>query len=221
MKIKSIFLLVLLAGCLSIPAKSQWIQSLTITPANPTTTDTIIILAECTFPSGGCSEYTQTLSVNGTDIFASALHCLGPLSFICPYTDTIQLNPLPAGVYTFHFQLDAGSGNVPCTPGIIPGPNDSLIFIVSPAVGFDEFISQDEIYVYPNPVHDNFQLKGAEKFKYPLFVQIYSSEGKLFNSANVHHPEKTIEVKNLPSALYQVRITDQLNNHLIVSFIKE
>ena len=221
MKITSKFLFVLLACCLSIPAQSQWINSLTISPSNPTTTDIITIYAECQFPSGGCSDYTSTLSVNGTDIFASALHCLGPLSFICSYTDTLTINPLPAGIYTFHFQLDAGAGPSPCTPGIFPGPNDSLIFVVSPAVGFSEFISQDEIYVYPNPIQDIFQLRGAEKFKYPLFVQIFSPEGKLVTSTTIQDENVTMKVRELPAALYQVRITDQLGNHFIVSFIKE
>jgi hypothetical protein len=203
---------------LSLPA--QWIQSLTVIPSNPSSSDTITILAACNFPSAGCDQYTQTLSVSGTDIYASSLHCLGPMTVICPFTDTIIIHPLPAGNYTFHFQVDAGFGPVPCTPGIIPGPSDSIGFIVSPLVSLNEHITQDAIQVFPNPVKDEFQLKGLEKTDYPSRVEIFSQEGKLVRSFQIAKPEETINITGLPTAFYQFRVKKNDGSLFIIQVLK-
>jgi Secretion system C-terminal sorting domain len=221
MKTKILFITGILLLHFSVKSQAQFIQSLTVIPANPTTADTITILAECYFPSAGCDEHTQFVFVNGQDIYASALHCLGPMTVICPYTDTIILNPLPAGNYTFHFQLDGGFGPSPCTPGIVTGPTDSISFVVSPASGINEFISQDAVSVFPNPCTNEFQLVGVEPESYPLQLEIFSPEGKLVKRAEIPHANTSINVGELPAAVYQVRVRKNNGELIIILSLKK
>jgi PKD repeat protein len=127
-----------------VPLQAQTINSLKVIPANPTPQDTVLLLASCTFSSMGCDAWTMTTSVVGNVISTYAMHCLGMATAMCDDTDTIKLDPLPLGTYQFIYHVDAGFGGPPCTPGIVPGPTDTLVFVVDsagtncplPAAGF-------------------------------------------------------------------------------------
>lgn len=106
---------------------AQYIFSLSVVPSNPSTNDTVTILASCSFPSAGCDEHTQYHFVNGNSIPAGALHCLGFMTVICNHTDTFTISPLAAGNYTFNFQLDAGYLPAPVLPVLCPARRIQLV----------------------------------------------------------------------------------------------
>src|SRR6185436_13034128 len=109
-----IILVILLTASFAVQA--QWINSITRFPANPTSADTIYFYADLSFPSGNCDEHNQFSGVNGQDVYAAAVHCIGSLTFICSYTDTFKIDPLPAGNYNFTFTVLYGSLPSPCNP---------------------------------------------------------------------------------------------------------
>ncbi len=220
MKIKSILLTLFLFILVNSNLHAQWIQSLTVIPVNPTPTDTITVLASCIFPSANCNLHSQYMSVNGNNINAGALHCLGAATVICNYTDTFKIDPLPSGNYTFNFQVDAGYGSLPCSPGIIPGPSDTVGFVVSPAVGMQEAIYQDAITIFPNPVSDLFQLSGIELNEFPVSADIFSPEGKLVKSIIVKRQDDKISTRELPAGIYQVQVTLTSGNWVLVPMLK-
>ena len=121
------------------------ISSLSISPVNPNTTDTVYIFAELQFCCSNCSLDMKSYSVVGNNIVASTQHCLGMLSAICNITDTFKLNPLTVGSYTFDLTLSSGFGNSPCTPGISPDDNDIFAFNVVSSVGIEEKTSNKEL----------------------------------------------------------------------------
>ena len=132
---KNLLLVLFLTALLQTDGYAQWINSINITPSHPTSIDTIQVYVDCSFPSGGCDPYLNSVFVSGNDIYGDALHCLGMLTVICSYTDTFSVAPLAPGIYTFHMQLNAGGGPAPCTAGIVPGPVDSASFAVTQATG--------------------------------------------------------------------------------------
>lgn len=201
-------------------SSAQFIQSLTVLPVNPTTNDTITVIADCAFPAGSCDESTQTLFVAGNQVFASALHCIGMLTIICYDNDTFKIDPLPAGNYTFHFQLDAGGLPSPCTPGIVPGPSDSISFVVSPAVGMAEMITQDAISVFPNPSHNRISFSGFSDSDFPVTVSLYSVEGKRTLDAELKDQQSYIEISSLPDGPYQVSVTCNNGRRVNIPLIK-
>lgn len=117
---------------------AQHFNSIQVVPANPTTNDTILVIADMWFSSGTCDQAMQSVNVNGNSIYCSTIHCTGMLTVICYDVDTFKINPLPVGNYTTYLQVDAGGLPAPCTPGIVPGDSDSISFIVTPLTGVAE-----------------------------------------------------------------------------------
>jgi hypothetical protein len=114
-------------------AQSQFIQSLNILPQNPTSNDTLRIIAEGYLPNSGCNDKTITTSLIGTQLNVTALHCMGLLTTICNVNDTILIPPMAAGSYTLNFSLAGGFLPAPCTP-FGPTATSTLNFTVSPGV---------------------------------------------------------------------------------------
>lgn len=164
----------------NISLNAQYILSLTVSPANPTTNDTITVYTECAFPSASCNDHTQSHFVNGNTISANTLHCVGPMTVICNDTDTFLIGTLPAGTYNFVLQVDAGWGPGPCTPGFNPGPSDTLTFVVDLASGIKDAISENETSVYPNPAKDYIEISFSES---EALIEIFSVTGQLIRSS--------------------------------------
>lgn len=221
MKTLSTSAILLIVSMWCYTTSAQNIISLSVVPPAPTTADTILLLSECSFPSGSCVDHTQAFFISGNDIFANALHCLGMLSVICNYTDTIILNPLPAGNYTFHFQLDAGFGPSPCTPGIVPGPADSINFVVAPFTKITEYISNDAVSVFPNPFIDSFQLIGIDQVNFPVYLEIFATDGKLIKATILKDSGSEINLKELPAASYQIYLTTKNKERILIPAIKK
>lgn len=198
-------LLVLLVFTITT-SQAQWIQSLTISPQNPTSNDTIRVYADCMFPSASCNQHTQGFQVNGNVIDAYALHCLGVLTMICSDIDTFLIPPQPAGNYTFVFNLSMGQLPSPCTPGVVPDQIDSISFVVSPLTGTGEYISSDEIVISPNPTADYFSVSSTSAGIFPAELKIISVDGKAAGSYYVEKNNFTTDIKHLPSGYYLVQL---------------
>lgn len=112
-------------------AFGQFIQGVNISPQNPTSNDTIRVVATGYLPSSGCDDRTITISQQGSQININALHCMGLLTTICNVSDTVLIPPLPAGTYTLNFSLEGGFLPAPC---VASGPtaSNTSSFIVSP-----------------------------------------------------------------------------------------
>ncbi|MBK7852730.1 MAG: T9SS type A sorting domain-containing protein [Bacteroidetes bacterium] len=93
-------------------AQSQTILSLNAQPSQPTSSDPVKIVITNSFPSGGCSLIHEQHSVNGSDITLFVYHCLGPLTYICNISDTIDLGYLPIGTYNLQTNLMTGNTGV-------------------------------------------------------------------------------------------------------------
>jgi hypothetical protein len=201
---KNLLLIFLLIGS---QIQAQTILNIYSVPANPTTADSVTIFADCQFNSGTCNQHTQGHGfMTATDIGAWALHCLGALTVICTHTDTFPLGILPAGNYNFTFTLDEGFGGPPCTPGIVPGPNDTYSFTVSLPTSMEE---QDEnaFTMYPNPANSELRIQNAElRIK---GIDIYSAFGKKLSSQQPtasSQEQVVIDVSAFPTGIYFVQL---------------
>ena len=197
-------------------AEAQWIQNISVQPPNPTANDIVSIAVNSNFPSGGCDQSTQFLQINGNIIDAYTIHCLGVLSFICNDSDTFFVGQLPAGNYTFRLQLDMGGFPAPCTPGIIPMQTDSISFIVDAATGIEEHISSDDVLISPNPASDFISVNTFNDYIFPVEIHIFSIEGKKCGTYASNKKGEAIDVRQLPSGLYQIQLvtSDRSRYHL-------
>ncbi|HKR04299.1 MAG TPA: T9SS type A sorting domain-containing protein [Bacteroidia bacterium] len=197
----------------SAGVNAQWINSITHVPLNPTSTDTIYFYTDLSFPSGNCNEHTQFSGVLGQNVYAGAVHCLGMLTFICSYTDTFKIDPLPAGVYNFTFQVLYGGLPSPCTP-TSAGVTDSIPFTVSSASAVPSVSSgTQDFMMLPNPAGNTIKLNMTDKIaaaKNKSLV-IYSVEGKEIRNWGLENNklENEIDISYLNNGIYLCNVVTE------------
>lgn len=202
--IQTIYLLAVMV-CATILLQAQTINSITYSPANPTTLDTVYVYANCIFNSGTCDPSVSVVSPAGNIIYAYALHCLGPLTVICSSTDTFKLNPLPAGSYTFLFQVDEGFGQPACSPGIVPGPVDSVSFVVTPPLSTAGLLVEiTDFAIYPNPANGLLQLNvnNAIFNNTGNYFSVYAMNGQLIKRWLLKEPGSMLDISSLTNGVY-------------------
>jgi hypothetical protein len=86
-------------------AQSQAINSLTILPTNPTTEDSVKVIASVWIPSGPCWLQQAGVSPIGQDVNVYAGYDAGMLTVICNSTDTVTLGRFGEGTYTCNYNL--------------------------------------------------------------------------------------------------------------------
>ncbi|MFM7216431.1 MAG: hypothetical protein ACKO1U_00280 [Bacteroidota bacterium] len=115
---------------------AQNLQNVSLLPPNPTSVDTVKVVAELMFTSGGCDLVSSYSAVTGSQIDVEVKHCAGLLAVICYATDTISLGILQPGAYQLNFSALTGTydfnGN--CT-NFQSGGQQSLQFQVTGTSG--------------------------------------------------------------------------------------
>lgn len=202
----------------SLTSNAQFIQQLTVIPANPSVNDQVVVIVDAGFPSGSCDASSQMGSfMNPHRYEASSMHCLGPLSFICYDADTFMLGQLPAGNFTFLVTVDAGILPSPCTPGIVPGPVDSVSFVVASASGLNEnnFAS---FRVAPNPVSGMLSIIPDSLISDGVFI-VYDIEGREIIRI-VSAADLTFDSEALAAGNYYLRLLSNDAYSQAVKFVK-
>ncbi|MCE3229362.1 MAG: Secretion system C-terminal sorting domain [Bacteroidetes bacterium] len=179
---------------------SQQITSMTISPANPLTTDTIKIYVTNDFPSSSCFG-TANFMVSGNSVYANAMHCMGMLSALCTDVDTIKINPPhAAGSYTFYFTLDSGY-EPSCTPGIVSDDTDTLFYNVSVPTGLSQNSKYNKFSVSPNPTKGIVILNTREELRGQLKITNLIGQ-TVFESAPAGPVSKKIDLSGYAPGVY-------------------
>lgn len=203
----------------AINCQGQWIQQLWTNPSVLTTNTPVQLIAEVDFPSGDCKDKTLNMSQAGNSISAFAMHCLGAASYICNDKDTFNLGLLPAGTYTFYFQVDAGMGPSPCSPGIVPGPMDSLSFVVNLASGNQE-LDKEIFELFPNPASSTLHLNLNNELSNGAY-RILNNQGALVLKSMIHGKNMQIDISKLSVGLYTFIYEDAFKNISVKKFTKK
>jgi hypothetical protein len=197
MKKKYYFLILLMIAGYS--SRSQYIMGMHVVPQNPTTTDVVSLVADLSFTSGSCDQKTMNFSQNGNTFYGYALHCVGPLAYICYETDSFPVGLLPAGNYQFVFSVDAGYGGSPCTPGIVPGPSDTLLFTVTTVTGLHEIISNDVLMSMVNNIL--FVKPSSQSNSVRSHIYLYSAAGQQVITSDIGG-EQSFDLTDLSPGIY-------------------
>lgn len=162
---------------ISLSLSAQQIDSLVISPLNPTTSDVVTLYIYGTYGNSGCIG-TATANVSGNMITGSAYHCMGLLTTICNDIDTVVLGTLAAGGYMIDISLSAGFGTFPnCSPPIVPNDNAQLQIQITSPTGIPSL----ELPIFslsPNPSAGELVLRN-ERFVQGDELLLYSTDGRL------------------------------------------
>ncbi len=180
------------------------IISISVDPPSPTTADSVTVYVDLQFSSGSCFPDSQSHNTNGNNTSATSHHCLGMLTVICPYTDTFELGYLQAGVHQFDFILTSGGGPSPCTPGIIPDDQDTLIFTVSSGVGISEPHQNNLVQVFPNPFSSSFTFEIQSEYvnSKTSFVIIDALGREIFQLSNISSNQIHLSELDFSAGIY-------------------
>ena len=201
----------------SIQAQNK-IDSLVVSPSNPTVNDSIKVIAYYTFTSSGCQLDAKSFSQAGNTINASSLHCIGMLSTICNSSDTFALNRMQAGNYSFKLSLSSGTligPSVTCTPGIIPDDSTSINFSVRPLLTTSTELQNKAISFYPNPVQNRLYFKGLAN---QHTIRIANQLGQVVLKTTSISTQG-LDVSKLEQGIYFIEVTANQIRHQF-NFIK-
>ncbi|HEX8517052.1 MAG TPA: T9SS type A sorting domain-containing protein [Bacteroidia bacterium] len=181
------------------------IQNISVFPANPTTSDIVVVYADLQFSSMGCQVDNQGHTTSGSNTNASAHHCLGMLSAICNRTDTFNLGTLQAGPHIFQLTLSSGFGGPPCSPGIVPDDTETFSFNVSLAAGISENTLSPVITIFPNPVVSSSVIRFSSPGSKGV-IRILDVIGQEVQQMNFSGPEVPLDKHDLQPGVYFILI---------------
>ncbi|MEP7265217.1 MAG: T9SS type A sorting domain-containing protein [Bacteroidota bacterium] len=161
-------------------ASAQVVTSFTVDPLYPTTTDTITVYVQCDFTNAPCEGFAQVDNISGTQINATAFHCVGSLSTLCTDFDTLVIAPLAAGQYTLSVLLLQGDMMAGCIVGATPPGFGAVLIDVTQATSIAEITHNNELAISPNPSDGNFSIK--RKSIGESTIKIFSTDGRLMQS---------------------------------------
>lgn len=199
MKSISTLIVILFFALTSTKSNAQFINNLSIYPTNPTSNDSIYLIASCYFQSGSCNQKTLNHSIINEYIDCDALHCIGMAAYICYEEDTFSIGQLPAGNYIYRYTVNAGFGFNPCTPGIVPGPMDSLSFNVTTASGINNE-NVPEFIIGPNPCTDYITIKTYSNEE--ILVSVIDMKGKICQQEITSGNNINISTYNIEVGIY-------------------
>ncbi len=224
---KKIISILLLGLCFS--AKSQTVDAL-VFPFSLGgwyyNGDTITIIAKGHIWNSAV-KISQTYSVSGLKILASANYCADTISILTNTIDTFKILPLSPGYYSFVYTLNKYSSSNPPTltcdllsnTGI--SNKDSILIWVDKSTSIGESQTESSINIFPNPVSDKLTALIADKsIKQNSIIRIVNIQGKILLTQSIENEKEEINVTELPNGFYIFQLV--IDNQVIENkkFIK-
>lgn len=199
-----IFLLLAFSGISNVYGQNMGIQSVYMSPPNPTDQDLIYLFTELKFPSSGCWKIDQTTTINPFYIYNFSDYCSGNYMAVCSTFDTLKLQPLEAGNYIYHYVVNLASYLDECETNL---PYDSIdvIFTVIYSSGIaDNLDNTTNIDLYFSKLDNGLHIK-INKYigEYTIFIN--SMDGKGLKKIKSKNLEQIIDLE-YKSGIYLVTI---------------
>lgn len=189
-------------------AYSQWIQTLDILPENPTTTDSIFLIATVQTPNSTCNLNEAKVIIENSVVGVNACYAHGMLTAICQRTDTIALGKYEqAGEYELLFMASL-TGDFNDTTCMSPSGStmSSFNFMVDLANPVSAINPGAEFEIYPNPSRGTIELLFKNKNPFSGQVQWFDQYGKLVHSLFVETTNQNVPLRvnlsHLSNGLY-------------------
>ncbi|MBA4304857.1 MAG: hypothetical protein C0424_11580 [Sphingobacteriaceae bacterium] len=91
-------------------------------------------------------------------------------------------------------------------------------------VGIMELLAHEKnsFKLYPNPATDELFITGVETLQFPLHLSIYDVQGKEVSNERLLDPlgQNRLDLSDLPTGLFQVRLTDAAGRQEQLRFVK-
>lgn len=191
---------VLLAQC------CPYLDNFEIVPANPTSNDTIYLISDVTTPNLGAYLGYELTSYDSL-IFVQACYHWGLLTALQNFKDTINLGIKEAGTYNLQYTAYQSDSPYGCSP--IIGENShtfsfEVTTINSVFTAYDTF----DVNYHPNPVLDKVNIVSGQMIEH---IALFDSQGKLVISDMVNELQHTLDMANIPTGVYFLKVRNKNN----------
>ncbi|HNQ12505.1 MAG TPA: hypothetical protein PKH65_05560 [Bacteroidia bacterium] len=151
-----------------------FINSLSLSPINPSSNDSVILIADIFTSYSSCGIANATVNVSGNNITVDVCYWHGMLAALCPRIDQFNLGILPSGSYMLTFNMFTSSDLNCSTP--MSAASSSIAFSVS-TTSVSDLLSNEVSWIHNVNGNTIFNSKNT----FGEFV-IYDAIGrKIFN----------------------------------------
>jgi hypothetical protein len=194
-----------------LPAKAQhliWIDSVTVSPSNPTTNDTIYMAVVGNFANTGVviTHIDKTINPGSVIIDFFTPDCAG-FDVLIPFDTLVSFGPLPAGNYLIKYRA-----------AIDTNLTDTINCAIVTAYSFYDSVSTNisvlqtgisapglhQFSLFPNPASSTFTLQNIPG---PSLIQILNPFGEIIYSEKLNDKDEHIINPHLSPGFYFVQVT--------------
>lgn len=182
----------------------QHIDSVRMSPKNPTSNDSTIFLVYVGFPSSYCYDKIHGTQITNNTITNISQYCYGSYMVVCHNVDSVKVPKLSPGSYTFHYVLQSSLQVFGCSTYT---PTDSLDFpfSINYPLGIDNH-SIPNIFNITDFDNRKIIVRMSESKKSILFI--YNLLGNKLFEISLNSIESEISV-NLTKGLYLVKVSTE------------
>ncbi len=192
-----------------------YLNDFEILPANPTSNDTLYLISDVTTPNLGWYLGHELMS-NDTAIVVEACFYWTPATALQDFRDTINLGVKEPGIYNLQYIAYQSDSSSVCYP--IGGNSHAFDFEVTVIDPIFPAYESFDINYYPNPVVDKVDIVSHQMIDR---IELFDSQGKLVLSEyKVDKLQHTIDLTNMPSGMYFLRLRNKNNEKRIEKLIK-
>jgi hypothetical protein len=175
------------------------IQSVSFLPSLPGPADSVKVLIDLRFNSGGCDLEYESHTVSNDTIEIHVSHCPGPLTVICYTTDTINIGPLAPGIYQTLVKVYTGSfiGPQPCAD-TIPVDSATVQIAVTAGTGISNPVSKAPVVFY-NIAEKILVIEGLNSSEATLLL--FNTQGEQVIRKKILQSEK-VQLNDLSKGIY-------------------
>ena len=204
----------------------QFVDSIVVSPANPTTNDTVVIYCYVQYPQSTCKLSSSELVSAPEGYIGKAIHCQMVLLTLCPVIDTFYIGVVNAGDYKFHYWPGF---NPQCIVPMLPNGNpipypsviDSTTFTVEQSSSVINPSNNFEISLTPNPSSRrvSISLNHTSGFRNPV-VRVFDLLGNqvLQQTGHTNINAYELDITELANGIYFILIND---NYLKINVSKK
>lgn len=188
------------------------LDSLKIIPKNPTSIDSVRVIAYTTFTSGGCDQLNFSITTATNWVYVDACHESGIMAVMCGSVDTINLGVFTAGSYNLNYEVrrvNPVTDPTDCSgQPLLDSMKTTFSVTASSSIGKID-APKNMVTLFPNPANGAIAIRyELDKAENDVYLVIYNIVGQEVKKIPLENKKGAVieNISNLSKGSYFYRI---------------
>lgn len=192
------------------------IDSLVITPENPSTTDSIYLVPYLTLTSGMYYIDYEIEHGSNNDITIKECYWKNDAAVISYFSNSINLGVKEAGTYTVKYTALLGEIYNLCQP--VDSNSRDLVFDVNVINNINK-VDENEVTCFPNPLkNQELWISSSNHIETILIMDVQGKVVKRIDGLDtIHHK---VDTNNLEIGTYYIKVIDKSSKGIVKKLVK-